>query len=391
MVEGRDILTKVTTDTIAQYTELVQGKLDKQDETISLETGKLRTTNEESRKASEDALAAAVTNFEELSDELKKDVDETNAVLKADLAELKASVGKLTKGFLGFNEATPADNCAAIKEARPQSVDGAHWIVSALDKTKAVRVWCKNINSVYTNMGGDASSKMSAATACDGNPLSLENPLSKRWVDPDATADDPSNAKLEQCETRLMIKLCTTDSDVRDWDSKFWTTQQLVNEADANEDTWAKAQNDIKAASYLTEIGETIEIVGLINGVQIGRAVYNIKSEFRKRSLQYLVTHGGPNMVIGSRDNRRSASNRPIFNRYMKKAGVAPYDMFLDTTGDLMVRQRNYGESQNSWTRLSTTDRSVTSGCHRYSGIGGDHYCGGWRLQFEAMPIVSYC
>ena len=232
---------------------------------------------------------------------------------------------------------------------------------------------------------------MSAATACDSNPLAAANPSTKRWVDPDASADNVANAKMEECETRLMIKLVTTDSDVRDWDAKFWSGEGLINENDANDDRWKKAKSDIKAQSFLTPIGEKIEIVGLINGVSIGRAVYTIKKEFRKRSLQYLVTHGGANMVIGARDNRMSSTSKPYYSRYAKRGGVSSYDMFLDTSGDLMVRQRNYGGSINSWTRLSTTDRSVTSGCHRYSGIGGDHYCNGWRLQYEAMPITSYC
>jgi len=327
-----------------------------------------------------------------LSAALKKEVEDTNALLKADLAALKTTVGKLEDGFLGFNEATPGDNCAHIKKARPQSVDGAHWIVSSTDKSKSVQVWCQNVKSAYENMGGDGSTKMSAiAGGCEGNPLAGGNPSSKRWVDPDDNADNVDNAALKQCETRLMIKLVTTDSDTRDWDNKFWSSDGLVNEADANDDLWEKAESDIKATSFMTPIGATIEIVGLIRGVSIGRAVYNIKPEFRKRSLQYLVNHGGANMVIGTRDNKRSNTNKPYYGRYAKKGGVAAFDMFLDTAGDLMVRQRNYGGSQNSWTRLSTTDRSQTGGCHRYSGIGGDHYCSGWRLQYEAMPIISYC
>ena len=391
MKEGREILTKVTTDVVSQYSQLVQGKLDKQDERISQTTGTLKKDNELAAKAATVALAAATSDFQDLSNELKKEVEETNALLKADLDTIKGTVGKLEKGFLGFNEATPGASCKAIKEARPQSVDGAHWVISSVDTSKAVRVWCKNVKDAYVNMGGDGSNKANAASDCDSNPLAIASPSSKRWVDPDDDADDVKNAALQQCETRLMIKLVTSDSDTRDWDSKFWTTESLINENDANDDLWKKAENDIKAQSYTTAIGETIEIVALIKGIAIGRAVYTIKPEFRKRSLQYLVTHGGANMVIGARDNRRSNTNKPYFARYAKKGGVSSYDMFIDTAGDLMVRQRNYGGSINSWTRLSTTDRSVTSGCHRYSGIGGDHYCNGWRLQYEAMPITSYC
>jgi hypothetical protein len=188
-----------------------------------------------------------------------------------------------------------------------------------------------------------------------------------------------------------MLKLVTTDSNIQHYRAKFWSDAALLNEDQANDGDWEKSEDDIKAAAYMTPIGKTIEIVGMIKGVQVGRAVYNIRGEFQKRSLQYLVVHGGANMVIGQRDNKRSSTNKPFYNRYARRQGATPYDMFMDTAGDLMVRQRNYAGSTNSWTRLSTTDRSTSSGCHRYSGIGGDHYCNGWSLSYEAMPIVSYC
>jgi hypothetical protein len=90
-----------------------------------------------------------------------------------------------------------------------------------------------------------------------------------------------------------------------------------------------------------------------------------------------------------------SSGDQPIYSNYMDQRGgnrgQKPYDMFVDTTGDLMSRRRNYGSSQDSWNRLSTSDKSGDSGGHVYGGFGGDHYQSGWRIQFEAAPISGYC
>jgi hypothetical protein len=164
----------------------------------------------------------------------------------------------------------------------------------------------------------------------------------------------------------------------------------------AGDADWKGHRGDIKASGYYTAIGSKIQIIALDGSKEIGKAVYNIRSQYRSKSLKWLLhDQGSSNLNFATKDNGASTSGRPIYSKYMYQRGgnwgQRPYDMFLDTTGNLIARQRNYGGSQNSWSRLSSSDRSGWKGCHVYTGIGGDHYCNGWRIQYEASPIVGYC
>jgi hypothetical protein len=363
--------------------------MDTQDNVIVKAKADLEQEIEDQMEEVDTKIKNAVTDMDEFKTTMQKQIDDT---LKADLALVKSSTSKLVNGFMGFNPATAGADCAAILAARSTQKDGTQWIMSQITKTLAIEVWCqKDSSGKFLSLGGDGSSKENAAGGCSTNPLISANPVSKKWIFPDGKVDGTKSPVQYQCEHNLMLKLCTSDSNVAEWKSDFWTKGGTLNADQAGDDKWATATEDIKTEAYSTKIGAEIEIVAMIKGNKIGRAVYAIHKEFQDKSLNFLINNGGVNMVIGKRVASKSSTNKPLYTRYMKRGGSTSFDMFIDTAGDLMVKQRNYGGSHNSWTRLSTTDRSVTSGCHRYSGIGGEHDCSGWRVQFEAAPITSYC
>ena len=371
---------KATTDAaIAALTSDVgasEQRLEKKIEDVSASvTNRITKVVEPKIQAVKDSLVTLETK-------IKNDIDN----------DIKGKLLAVQNAVVGANSALPADNCGAILKARPGSLDGKFWIKSKY-QSAALNVMCKKVGSSFVSMGGDCTNKAQACASCEANPF--ENSKSDRWIDPDSNAEDTGNSKLSKCEDNLMIKLVTTDSNHANWDSSFWSSNSLMNEGNAGDTKWKSFRKDIKAKGYTTPIGKTIEIKALKDGTEIGRAFYNIKSAYQGKSLKWLMNSAGTNTVFATRDNGKSVKGRPIYTKYMKQQGgnhgQRPYDMFLDTTGDLVARQRNYAGSQNSWTRLSSTDRSGWKGCHCYSGIGGSHYCNGWRIQYEASPIVGYC
>jgi len=318
-----------------------------------------------------------------LETKIKQDIDN----------DIKKELESIKKGLVGTNSAMPAADCAAINVARPGSMDGIYYIDSKY-QSAAVRVWCATVSGKFVSRGGDCKSKAAACASCQDNHF--ENSAEKRWIDPDANANDPGNAKEENCEPDLMLKLVTTDSNIAEWDSSFWSSSSKMAADKAGDADWKGHKGDIKASGYYTAIGSKIQIIALSGSTEIGKAVYNIRSQYRSKSLKWLLhDQGSSNLNFATKDNGASTSGRPIYSKYMYQRGgnwgQRPYDMFLDTTGNLIARQRNYGGSQNSWSRLSSSDRSGWKGCHVYTGIGGDHYCNGWRIQYEASPIIGYC
>jgi len=330
------------------------------------------------------ALAKVASDLVALEEKIKKDIDE----------DIKTTLDKYEKVLMGTSTLTPAANCEAIRSAQSGAqVDGAYYVVSKY-QSAAVKVWCANVGGKFISLGGDCKSKATACASCSSNYFN--NPGRFLWVDPDANADDTGNSKSTDCEPALMVKLVTTDNHIAEYESKFWTSTDLMKPELAVDGKWQTATDDIKGPGYLTAIGKVIEIVASVKNKEVGRAIYNVKAKYQDKSLKWLLAdQGTSNLQFADRDNGKSAKNRPMYSKHMYRRGgnrgQRPYDMFLDTTGHLVAKQRNYGGSQNSWSRLSTTDRSGWTGCHVYTGIGGDHYCNGWRIQYEASPIVGYC
>jgi hypothetical protein len=325
-----------------------------------------------------------------LETKIKQDIDND---IKKQLEEIKAESLKVKKLLVGTNGALPAADCAAIKIARPNSEDGIYFIESKY-QSAPIMVWCATVGGKFVNLGGDCKSKATACASCMNNWFSTSD--ESRWIDPDSDANDPGNSKKITCEANLMIKLVTTDSNTADWDNGFWSSGSRKSKDKAGASKWKAHRGDIKGDGYYSAIGKSIEIIALKGTEEIGKAVYNIKSQYQKRSLKWLIhEQGSSNLVFASKDVSKSTSGKPIFSNHMKQRGgnhgQSPFDMFIDTDADLVAKQRNYGGSHDSWSRLSTTDRSGWKGCHVYTGIGGRHRCHSWRIAFESSPIVGYC
>jgi len=367
----------------------------KTDQAINQLTADVAATEKKLYAAVDETKASIDTVVQPKIDEVKNSLVALETKIKKDIDDdIKIKLLAVQNAVVGTNSALPAADCAAILKARPASVDGAYYVDSKY-QSSPLKVWCAKVGSSFDSMGGDCSSKANACASCDANFFGYGE--SNRWVVTSGkNANDPGNSKSTKCEDNLMLKLVTTDGNKATWDSSFWSSSSLMNKQNAADSKWKGAREDIKAQGYLTPIGKTIEIVALKEKEQIGRAFYNIKSQYQGKSLKWLLQDSGAqNMVFATRDNGKSAKGRPIYSKFMKQRGgnhgQRPYDMFLDTTGDLVARQRNFGGAQNAWSRLSSTDRSGYKGCHVYTGLGGDHYCNGWRIQYEASPIVGYC
>ena len=89
-----------------------------------------------------------------------------------------------------------ADNCAAIKSASPLSSDNYYWIKN---QGAVVKVFCKVVSGNFVSMGGDGTSKASAAAGCEGHALVENNDAVSKWVDPDANAENTGNAVQKRC------------------------------------------------------------------------------------------------------------------------------------------------------------------------------------------------
>jgi len=117
-------------------------------------------------------------------------------VVKPQIDEVKEIVGDILKALLGSNSAMAADNCAAIKSAAPLSSDNYYWIKN---QGAVVKVFCKVVSGNFVSMGGDGTSKASAAAGCEGHALVENNDAVSKWVDPDANAENTGNAVQKRC------------------------------------------------------------------------------------------------------------------------------------------------------------------------------------------------
>merc|ERR1712166_1686063 len=138
------------------------------------------------------ALEKVAEDLSALEIKIKKDIDEG---IKGDL-EIYKSI------LVGTAVALPAANCGAIETARPGSPDGVYYIGNKL------RVWCAKVGSSFVSLGGDGTTQALAAASCFGNPLikAFAPADNKKWVDPDATADNTANAKKIVCPGSGLIK-----------------------------------------------------------------------------------------------------------------------------------------------------------------------------------------
>jgi hypothetical protein len=135
---------------------------------------------------------------------LKDDVAASLATVSGDVVKTREAVTAVSESLkktqnllLGISPAFPASNCAAILSANSATKEGQFWITSKIDK-KSIKVLCKKVGSAFVSMGGNGLSKGEAGAGCFGNP-ETNLVIGSVWVDPDANAEDPSNAKLRTC------------------------------------------------------------------------------------------------------------------------------------------------------------------------------------------------
>jgi len=161
------------------------------------------------------ALGAAVTEAKGYADQaIKETVTPALVKVAADLTALEIKIKKdidegikkdleIYKNILvGTAAALPASSCGAIESVRKGSPDGPYFI------GKGTRVWCAKVGSSFVSLGGDGSTQELAASSCFANPyISSYTPSDgKKWVDPDATADNTANAKKIVCPGNGLAK-----------------------------------------------------------------------------------------------------------------------------------------------------------------------------------------
>ena len=389
---------EATKTSVTSVTEDVDKRLNAQKQTLDEEIAKINSNVE-------DKLTTAATETDQkidtvqasISTEVKPQIDAVTAELKALESKISDNVDSklvaVTKAVMGLSPVVPAPSCGAIIAARPDSLDGKYYLDSRY-QSAPVKVDCIKVGSTFVSMGGDCSSKATACTAANsGGNICRAGEPTKRWIDGDANADDTGNAKEQPCQLGLVMKMCTTDGKKQTFDAKFWSDTSLLSADKVKSFTTHKG--DIKTNNYLVAMGKRLEIRAYKGSKKLGSAFYDVLPEYQQKSLKFILhDNNQDNVMFAKRDNTASASNKPIYGKEMKQqggnAGQKPYDMFLDTKGDLVARHKDY-YGATSHTRLSTTDYSGGRRCHVYAGIGGKHNCGGWKIEFEAAPIIGYC
>ena len=151
------------------------------------------------------AIAAVEVNIDALRVAVKLEAAATAAAASDDRAAIKAfaeatavSLKGTQNQLLGISSAFPGATCAVIKAANANAADGLFWIKSKLSSTTAIQVYCKTVSGKFVSVGGNGATKGEAGAGCFASPL-LTTATGMVWVDPDANAEDPSNAKQQIC------------------------------------------------------------------------------------------------------------------------------------------------------------------------------------------------
>jgi len=105
-------------------------------------------------------------------------------------------VEKISDALYGSISQFPASSCAQIKVKTGNTISGTYYLKKG---EESFSVFCKSVDSKFVSLGGNGKTQASAATSCDAQSLVIDNNNLTRWIDPDATADDTSNAKPFAC------------------------------------------------------------------------------------------------------------------------------------------------------------------------------------------------
>ena len=335
-------IKEVTADFTAALSSLADG--------VAYSMAALSSEKDANLEDAKDALATV--NATVASVDLKLDQETnflTQSIAKTNLVALENAaadadtlkqVGALYTLLTGTSVEMHAKDCASIKAARPLAQSGEYWIKSAV-QAGAVLVYCEVVGTAMKNHGGDGTSQARAQAHCDSN-THWRNQARQRWIDPDAEATDTTNALLITCPSDLLIKLAVADAHVADWSNvAFW--ESTTPRDDAQSENWRTYNADIKSTSYTAvPVGKQIEIVAIFRNRPIGRAVYDILPQYEAKTLHDLLhVMGGQDRVIGRYNAVMSNNDRPVWTRHMIHAGgnngQQPFDLFVDTTGDLVA------------------------------------------------------
>jgi hypothetical protein len=227
---------KVAKDLEAERTRSDQKFADIDDQFGTVEddiAAALVTVGENAQKAKSDsqqytnqAISQTVTPA---VNKIKQDMAALETKINEDVGkkveEVSKAVDKIMKTLLGTSSAMAADNCAAIKSAQSQVSDDYFWIKNA---GTVVEVFCKLVNGNFVSMGGDGSSKAAASAGCEGHDLVANNGADKKWIDPDANAENTGNAVQKVCSymtcKEIKEKTGTTTSGKYKIKPKGWTS-----------------------------------------------------------------------------------------------------------------------------------------------------------------------
>jgi len=179
-------------DALQEGLDTIAPALDDAKAEVDLALGTLKT---ELKKDVADVKGSITTIVQPQIDGVKKDL----VALKTEINEnVDGKLSGLTKAVMGTSDALPAANCAAILAAKKFSPDGAYWIGSV---SAPIQVWCAKVGGSFVSLGGDGSTKAKAAADCFAQPLvGAYNPSDqKKYIDPDANADNTNNAVKKMC------------------------------------------------------------------------------------------------------------------------------------------------------------------------------------------------
>lgn len=144
------------------------------------------------------------------------------------LETVSGVVDNIMKSLKGTAAGLPGASCDDISKAHGAAMkDGEYWIDSKY-QTDSVLVFCQKVGSKFVSMGGDGSNKANAAAGCEASSLVANNEADKKWIDPDANAEDTGNAAEKVCSYMtckdIKDKTKTTKSGVYKIKPKDWTS-----------------------------------------------------------------------------------------------------------------------------------------------------------------------
>lgn len=216
--------------------EDVDAKLAAAEDQVNAAIAEMGRTSTATRTAAQQYTNQKVADYvtpaiKSVENQMKALETKINGDVGKKLSAVQVTVESIMKSLKGSSAVMAAESCSDIATSNggiANVADGMYWIKSKYQGTK-VAVYCKKISNNFVSMGGDGSSKAAAAADCEGPGGIADNDADKKWIDPDANANDPSNAVNKVCSymtcKEIKDKTKTTTSGKYAIKPKGWTKE----------------------------------------------------------------------------------------------------------------------------------------------------------------------